>query len=232
MIEGRELDLRKAASPEIFGRRCGGCQNDLDFVYFRRDSSMRDGHAVLCYDCEASPRLSTAEHTANLREKNYNASQKQRWEHQDELVNDESRVGRSMHSSELLRRLKKLVPCLFFRDGNIAGDIAVFQTFGVPQPELEGRTFKYLWYIPTGMLKEFSTYEFNDRGVVVRENERGWRTPLLRLIKANLLTEQQCNKEFGNPTSGVASNRWFRELSKHRQRKEEESKRLLQNVQF
>lgn len=210
----RPLDLNKGLSPEIFGKECASCHADLDWIYFRRDSSMRDGHSHQCFDCEAAPRLSTAEHTARLREKNLNseALKKQRWADQEELKNDSSRIGRPLMSADFLNVVKKLVPNLYVTEGRIIGHLAIFRTYGQPQPRLEGRDFEYMFYCPTGLLPEHSMYEFDHvRNIPIRESQRGWRTVLLRLIKAGLLSESTCDKVFGKP-EGPSANRWNREL--------------------
>jgi hypothetical protein len=214
--EENVLDLRKKNSPEIYGRECAGCHCDFDWIHYRKDSSQRDGHAALCYSCENSPSLSTAEHTARVRERNYNAASSQRARFQEDFKNDEARIGRRMHHSAFVEVLKKLVPDLYIMDGRIEGDLAVFRTYPCPQPDLEGRDFRYLFYIPTGMLPEYSLWEFDVvRDIRIKEKQRGWRTPLLRLIKSGMLSEEACNQVFGLPT-GEASIVWNRELFEFR----------------
>src|SRR5579862_4628803 len=131
----RELDLAKKNSPEVYGRECAGCRCDLDFVHFRRDSSQRDGRAILCVECESQPKLSLGEHVACQTERNYNldAVKKQRWEDQEELKNDAARIGRPMLAPDFLGIVKKLVPCLYITDGRIEGDLAIYETAPCPQ---------------------------------------------------------------------------------------------------
>ena len=216
----KSLDLAKAASPEIYGKQCCGCQCDLDWIHFTKDSSSRDGHKALCHSCESVPRMSTAEHTAALREKNLNSEvyRRQRWEGQDDLKDEASRLGRPMRHTDLLNVVHRLVPCLYVMPGRIKGHLAIFRTFPGPQSRLDGRDFEYLFYCEEGIAPEFSTYEF-DRvtDVPIRETKRGWRTVLLRLIKAGLLSEDVCNKVFGRP-EGMPANRWHSELKKYRSR--------------
>jgi hypothetical protein len=217
----KSLDLAKAASPEIYGKTCAGCQSDLDWIHFTKDSSSRDGHKALCHSCEAVPRMSTAEHTAALKEKNLNSEvyRRQRWEGQEELKDDASRIGRPMFHTDFFHIVQKLLPCtLYIMPGRIKGHLAVFRTYPGPQTKLEGRDFEYMFFAEEGLTPEFSTYEF-DRvtDVPVRETKRGWRTVLLRLIKAGLLSEEVCNKVFGRP-EGTPANRWHMELKKYRSR--------------
>lgn len=194
-------------------KECIGCMKSLPAAVFQKDASYRDGHRDLCSICEASPRMSTAEHTARLREMNFNshAVKKQRWAYQDDYRDDEARDINHMHHSELIHRLKKLIPDLYVTEGRLIGDLAFFRTFPCPQPDLNNRDFQYLFYCPEGNMPEYSTYLFDDRDIPQREEKRGWRTILLRLIFCGLLTEEACNQEFGAP-SGPASVVWRREL--------------------
>lgn len=207
------IDHRVATSPELLGKECCTCVRVLAFKYFTRDSSYRDGYRDRCYECETAPRMSNGEHLARLREQNYNSSavKKQRWQNQEDFENEEARQGRWMQSGEFISRLKRVVPNLFITEGNFLGDLAVYRTYPCPQPDLDGNDFKYLFYLPTGWMPENSFIEFDERDIPIREKKRGWRTPLLRLIKAGLLTEQACDEEFGRPTPG-ADAVWDREM--------------------
>jgi hypothetical protein len=218
--EHAPLDLAKAASPEIFGQTCASCGCDLDWIHFRKDSSFRTGHAAQCVTCESVPRMSTAEHTAALREKNLNSEvyRRQRWEGQDDLKDNESRIGRPMRHTDFLSIVRKLVPCLYVMPGRIKGHLAVFRIYPGPQTKLDGRDFEYLFYAEEGIIPEFSQYSFDPiTDVPIREEKRGWRTVLLRLIKAGLLSEDTCNRVFGRP-EGTPANRWHMELKKYRSR--------------
>ena len=208
-------------SPELLGRECQGCQKVLAWKYFQKDSSFKEGYGNLCYSCMSTPRLSLEENTARLREANLrsHAVKKQRWQDQEEYRKDSARVGHRMHSSEFLRKVRKYVPNLYVTEGGVAGDLALFLTYPVPQPRLEGRDFEYLTYLPEGISNEFSTYEFdNNRDVPIREKwdgGRGWRTVLLRFIKKNLITEEQALAEFG-PAEGEGSVIYNKSLYKFR----------------
>jgi hypothetical protein len=204
-------------SNELLGKECIGCIRILPYAFFDRDSTYRDGRKDLCTNCQDAPRLSTAEHTARLRELNFNseAVKRQRWDHQDDYRDCKARVGRAMASGEFLGRIKKLVPCLHFTDGRLENDIAIFRTYPCPQPQLDGRDFEYLFYCPSGNLPEYSIYEFDERDILVRERLRGWRTVLLRLIRSGLLTIEQSDREFG-AACGAASTVWYRRLYEYR----------------
>ena len=215
------VDPKVAYSSEIMGKECATCLRLLPYSFYLKNSSYRDGHIDQCDMCRQQPKLSTLEHTARLKEMNFNsyAVKKQRWENQSDYMNDESRDGKRMHSSEFIRRIRHLIgEKLFLTDGRFLGDISVYQISGVPRPDWPGGpiSFKYLWYIPIGWMPEYSIYEFDERWIPVRERERGWRTPLLRLIKAGLLSEEKVQDSFGH-AEGEGSTVYKRQLWQHRQ---------------
>jgi hypothetical protein len=215
MSEFNEIDRAVMESPELLGKECIGCYSVLAYKFFDKDSSSRDGHKHLCVRCSAAERLSTEEHYARVREMNYKAAQNQRWEFQEELYDSEARIGRAMFSNDFVFTLRELCPNLYVTEGRIIGDLAAFKTYGTPQPHLNGQTFEYLFYIPKGLLPEFSLYEISERDVPICEKQRGWRTVLLRLIKAGMISESLAHKVFGKPM-GSASRRYQRELYKFR----------------
>jgi hypothetical protein len=162
--------------------------------------------------------MSMAEHSARLGELNFNSegTKRQRHEDQEEFHKEHERVGRRMHTSVLLLKLQKLVPSLHVKTGAIEGDLALYQTAETPQAKWDGKNYNYLGFVSYANLPEYSQYEFDNKlDIVLRESTRGWRTVLLRFIKAGLLTEEQCDKEFGHP-SGRASLVWYKKLWQYR----------------
>lgn len=205
-------------SPEHLGIECNACFSIKRFNAFERDSSYRTGHKPTCLSCVTSPRMSMAEHSARLGELNFNSegTKRQRHEDQEEFHKEHERVGRRMHTSVLLLKLQKLVPSLHVKTGNIEGDLALYQTAETPQAKWDGKNFSYLGFVSYANLPEYSQYEFDNKlDIVIRESNRGWRTILLRFIKAGLLTEEQCDREFGHP-SGRASLVWYKKLWQYR----------------
>jgi hypothetical protein len=68
---------------------------------------------------------------------------------------------------------------------------------------------------------EWSVMRFNEYNVPTAEKYRGWRTALLALIIAGVLTEEQAHEAFGRP-HGIASEFYRQQLYLHRARKYEE----------
>jgi hypothetical protein len=215
-----QIDPDIAAADEVLGKECNSCYRLLSYKHFRRDSSMKDGYKSQCTSCEAEPKLSMAEHTSRLKERNFGseAVKKQRHEDQEEFRKVDARWGRVLHTSDLLLKLHRIVPNLFIKEGGIAGDLAMYLVAHGPRKDWDGKNYKYLGYVAYGELPEYSLYQFDDKNdVMIREDIRGWRTVLLRFIKADLLTEEQCDKEFGKPSSR-GSTVWYKQLYNHRNR--------------
>lgn len=56
---------------------------------------------------------------------------------------------------------------------------------------------------------EWSIMRFDHRGVATKEKYRGWRTAMLVLIVAEILTEEEVDRAFGSPIGEAAT--WYRE---------------------
>jgi hypothetical protein len=221
-LDASVVDKEVVESKELLGRECRGCLRILRYAFFRKDASYRDGYRDLCQVCESAPRMSTEEHLWNQREKNYAAASAQRWAHQDDYRDDEARRGREMWHNEFLTKLQSVVPNLYITEGRIIGDLAIYRTYGSPQERLNGNSFEYLFFCPTGLLPEFSLYEIDPiRDVIVKEKRRGWRTPLLRLIRNGMLTEEKANETFGR-AEGPGATVYLRKLFEHRNQKQAE----------
>lgn len=63
---------------------------------------------------------------------------------------------------------------------------------------------------------EWSIMRFDERGVAKKEKYRGWRTAMLVLIVAEVLTEEEVDRAFGPPQGEAAA--WYRQqLQSYRQ---------------
>jgi hypothetical protein len=128
------------------------------------------------------------------------------------MKDDAARMGRPMRHTDFLSILQKLVPGLYVTQGRIKDCLALFRVYPGPQSQLGGMSFKYLGYADTGILPEFSQWEFDQKiDVPLREKKRGWRSVLLSLIKNGMLTEDVVNQVFG-VAQGPASLRYRRLL--------------------
>lgn len=210
------IDYEAGADSTLRGQECASCRRLLTYKFFRKDSSLRSGHRPQCVKCEADPAMSMAEHTARLRAMNFNSEGTRRQRHPDQDEMKKNRTGRVMDASLFLQKLLHVCPNLYVTQGGIVGDLALYVTSGVAKPEWAGLTFKYLGYVTLGIMPEFSKYEFDPlRDVMIRATEMGWRSVLIRFVENNILTEEQCLKEFGHPSGGENS-LWYKHLHNHR----------------
>jgi len=217
------VDYEAGASNDVKGQECVGCRRLLRWEFYDKDSSRSSGYDPMCPLCKASPKLSMAEHTARLREMNYNSEGTRRQRHPDSEFFWDKRPGRPMECSAFLTKLKHVYPELHVTQGGVTVngaivDLALYATSGVNKPEFGGRSFKYMGYVTLGVMPEYSEYEFNDRDILQRCAQIGWRSVLLRFVENHILTEEQCEKEFGVPSGGVNS-LWFKKLHNFRNAK-------------
>lgn len=203
-------------SSDLNSRECCCCFRIQALEHFRRDTSSRDGRAERCIECENTPWMTIDENTEMLREKNYNseANKRRRPPYIDSMKCDIGRIGRVMDALSFLNKLKTLLPGLRWYSGRIEGDFAVYIEDRFNQDGV-----KYLWYVPQGVMPEFSLHEFDRFDCPVKEKKRGWRTPLLRCILGGMITEEEANRVFGSPTEGLASQVYRTKLWEHRNKK-------------
>lgn len=217
----KHIDYDAGADPEIKGAECQGCARLYTFAsgMFDRNSAYKLGYEPVCVDCRKAPKLSIEEHLAKLREQNFNSESTKRQRHEDQEQFRLDRRGRTLDCSLFLQKLLHLVPNLYVTEGGIVGDLALYVTAGLNRSDFGGNSFKYLGYVTLGMMPEFSEYQFDEaRDVMIRATKIGWREVLLRFIRNGILTEEQCNSEFGPPSGGVNST-WYKNLHRYRNSK-------------
>ena len=205
------VNYEAGADPELRGAECVGCRRLLTYSFYDKNSSYKSGYDPMCPLCKKAPKLSMAEHVSRMREMNYNSAGTQRQRHPDQNFFYDKRPGQYMDCGLFLQKLLKAYPALYVTSGGIKGDLALYATSGVAKPEFGGNTFKYVGYVTLGPMPEYSEYEFNERDVLQRCTQMGWRSALLRFVQSGLLTEEQCDREFG-PPSGGCNSLWYKKL--------------------
>lgn len=150
----------------------------------------------------------------------------------DEYIDLKRRMGRVLHHSEIIARLKRLIPELYVCDGTIKNTLSLY-IWDKNQP-FEGKVggTVYLGWIHRGDNPEYEVDIVNDVGVAVSQ-KRGWRTMLIRMIcrrdsatftPKSLFTEDAARKEFGDPTNGETANNYRKYLWKFRNTSPEQAK--------
>jgi hypothetical protein len=212
------IDYEAGADNDLRGQECASCFRLLKWNFFDKNSSYKTGHDPQCSLCKKAPRLSLSEHTSRLKEMNLCSEGTKRQRHPDQEDFKGNRSGRMMDCLWFLMKLRSIYPSLYVSQGGVIGDLALYATSGLGRPEWGGNTFKYIGYVTLGTMPEYSKYEFNDRDVVIKATEIGWRSVLLRFVQNGLITDSQCQFEFGSPSGGETST-WYKNLYRFRNAK-------------
>jgi len=156
-------------------------------------------------------------------EENYDASKPQQWKGQERWQgreNEDMRVVRIMHPHTFIHKLRRAgvdarieddrYGRLWLNDFSRKGRIGISAWM---KDEAIGRkvvkTVTTLQY-PCG--PEYSVMRFNTYNVPTTEKYRGWRTALLTLILADVITEREADQAFG-PAEGEAAH-FYRQQAK------------------
>ncbi len=218
------LDYEAGVDDEVRGQECCSCFRLLKWNFFDKNPAYKNGYSPQCSWCKKQPALSVAEHTARLREMNLCSEGTKRQRHVDQEFFHQDRTGEVMDFSLFLQKLHHIYPNLYVTPGavtvnGVIADISLFATSGVAKSDWKGATCKYMGYITIGPMPEYNKYEFDSRDIMQRANTIGWRDVLLRFIKNGILTEEQCNKEFGPPSGFADSTYWYKKLHQFRNSK-------------
>lgn len=164
---------------------------------------------MLVIDSEQAAR----NHLLNTRERNrerlHNAQRDAEWKdaHAKDLIGPlEACLGKPIHHMELMRRLQKCNPKLYFELSRTTGRFGIYLKDGTCRGTPDCPGVRYLsMTIARGINPEFSPR-------VIREDktlasvEQGYRSVLARLIRQGYITEAQAFKHFGPPRRD--SKRW------------------------
>jgi hypothetical protein len=150
----------------------------------------------------------TKEELARWKELAWDASDEYRWLSPEEYTDVEARIGRILHSSEVisLLRTRLHLKCWLRAHPQLDKLTLVVQKRGQERlPPSVGCWMK------NGFMPEFSVMGFDDHGVPLAEKYRGWRTCLLQLILKGIISEDEAHKVFG-ATDRSCSNRYNQTL--------------------
>jgi hypothetical protein len=150
-----------------------------------------------------------------LKEENEALAAPQRERDQAELANQAMRSGQQLHSSEFIYRIHKLNPLIVVFRGRFEG----FLTLYIPNADCENGLHYLQAAFYAGWMPEHTYVTLDDHQLIKTVQEggihRGWRTILLRLLQAGVVTWQQVMDEFGDAT-GLAATRWHKDTQRFR----------------
>jgi len=133
------------------------------------------------------------EELARQKELSYDAMGEYRWCSEEEYADVQARIGRIIHHSELITRLRKIGVRCWYRQHPQEDKLTLLvqRNQDVMQPPEVG------CWVKNGYMPEYSVLGFDEHGVPLAERYRGFRTVLLQLILKQVLTEDAAHKEFG-----------------------------------
>jgi len=191
------LDRDLAFSSSLLGKECSRCHRAYIYSKFKKDSSSRDGHTHLCNQCLNTPRLSVEENLYRYKEMNESSAAVEAQRRPDELdYLERDSVGRWLWHTDFLDKLRRLLGGKL-----IVGDAYFLDEFSLYIQDarcVDTQGVRYLGFIPTGKIQEFSSYKYDRNGVPIDESARGYRGILMKLVIDGYITEAQCAKEFGH----------------------------------
>jgi hypothetical protein len=150
-------------------------------------------------------KLSPEEGVAKLKEGNKKLASAHKIPNQELLENKGMAQGVEMSPADLIRRIQKLNPNLLVEQGGIPNAVAV-RKFALDEDGLLGKKYVTGFYVDRA-LPDFSSIIVDNNGLPKREI-RGWRTVLLALMNADVLTYAQVKTEFGEP-HGQRNSLWM-----------------------
>ena len=180
---------------------------------------------------------------------NYAAAGERRWKEQKHFMGKQNEAMRKvnfLHPYEVFRKLQKAgvdarieAPCVFAWRPDDSTGVPVMvrraQSYGriwLHDDAICGRVGVSAWVTENGKRiakmittfqypygPEWSLLRFDCFDVPQEERFRGWRTALLALILADVITEEEVNRAFGPVALGPVSLLYRERLYYHRQRK-------------
>jgi len=154
----------------------------------------------------------TKEELARWKELNNEAAKEYQFVAPDEYNNVEERMGRILHSSEFINLLRdKLGLKCWYRTHPHADKLTLLVQNGMGTKEPETAC-----WVQNGWMPELSVMRFDEHGVPLNEQFRGYRTCLLQMILKGLVTEEKVNAVFGQPKQTAAWGRYNETLHSFR----------------
>jgi len=112
-------------------------------------------------------------------------------------------VGRALDHTDFIRKLRSLLGQKL-----VVGDAFFLNEFSLYVEDatcVDTNGVRYVGFIPTGRIQEFSSYSYDKYGVATDETRRGYRGILMKLIINGYITEDQCNRVFGRTDEKIWS---------------------------
>ena len=216
---------------------------------FLEEAGLEDADAARLRKQFLSAEEAVAAKTEQMEDLRIRKSRKPDW---DEYADAERRWGFALHHSDILARLRRLVPNLYVDDGFVKNTLSLYIWDRSAPFEINdkvnikvGGTVNLGW-IQKGWSPEYEIDLPNDLGIAIRQI-RGYRTAIMRMIcrrdartffPRSLFSEVQAHAEFGHPTNGQTASNYrealytFRNTSPERARLNHEIQQAAQKYRY
>jgi len=132
------------------------------------------------------------------REINTELAKQYQWLKPTDYADIEPRIGKILHSSELINRLRKIGLKCWYVD-HVHADKLVLRV--QPRP---GLPHQAACWVQNGYMPEYELMNFDRYGAPLASRMRGWRTCTLQILLQGFLKEEEINREFGKPKGPAA----------------------------
>jgi hypothetical protein len=171
-------------------------------------------------------RLDPIEGVAQKREECIRMAGKKRLVNQDDLEDPSRTMGPRLQFSEVVSKLRRLVPSLRVLDGS-PGNVALYaprnsaEFAGAQRGWQNDRDifflrYKYVGGFPKHELHEYSGLDVEEYTRLPNKEIRGWRSVLIMLLQQGLVSYRAVIKEFGDVGTDKRGWRWNEQTQKWR----------------
>ena len=174
-------------------------------------------------------RLNVEEGVAKLRELALKDASKYKIANQKELTDPKRSDGTRLDYTEIVERLQRIVPDLSIKEGSPGQlalycprntdqlDAAIREASGGSGNDLFFLFNRYVGGLPKQELPEWGFLGIDTSLLPTRELLRGWRTILIGLIRAGVLSYNDAITEFGDPALDPRNVEWMKKTSEWRE---------------
>lgn len=201
--------------------------DDDDGMISAKDDAILRAMDVRYKECETTAHI---EALAMAHETNEAKTKKQKWKGQERWQgreNEEMRVVNILHPNKFIFRLQRAgidarkeysqYARLWLYDNQVLDRVGIGAW--VKDEATERVDLKTVSTLQDAGSPEWSVMRFNEWDVPTNEKYRGWRTALLHLIFANVITEEEAHRAFGKPIENEASEFYRQQLQTNRKRR-------------
>ena len=151
----------------------------------------------------------TKEEFHRLYEGNVESRKQYRFADQDELK--ARREGRILHMNDFMRRLKSCgLNAWYTNKGGMARTLGLYVLHSGLKSSCTHKSGEphYVGFVQVPFMQEYEELHFDRYDVPLGIKRRGWRTLGLKLIEQQLITETKFHEVFGEPSTGIISQRY------------------------